>query len=53
MAASDVDITLDAIYDAVGKGGLARLGRGKAAEEYRDRLEDMEHSGGLATAGYA
>ena len=52
MVASGVDITLDAIYDALGKGGLARLGRGKGAEAYRDRLEDMEASGGVGTAGY-
>jgi hypothetical protein len=52
MVASGVGITLDAIYDALGKGGLARLGRGDGAEEYRDRLEDMEHSGGVGTAGY-
>jgi hypothetical protein len=52
MAAAGVDITLDAIYDALGKGSLARLGRSKGAEAYRDRLEDMEHSGGVGTAGY-
>lgn len=52
MAASGVDITLDTIYDTLGKGGLARLGRRTGAEAYRDRLEDMEQSGGVGTAGY-
>jgi hypothetical protein len=52
MVASDTDITLDTIYDALGRGGLARLGRAKGAEEYRERLEDMEHAGGIGAAGY-
>src|SRR4029077_15724762 len=29
MAAANIEITLDAIYDALGRGGLARLGRAK------------------------
>jgi Type IV secretion-system coupling protein DNA-binding domain len=52
MAASKTDITLDTIYDALGQGGLARLGRTPGAEDYRNRLEDMEHSGGVGKAGY-
>lgn len=52
MEAAGVDITLDAIYDALGRGGLARLGRSKGAAAYRDRLEDMEASGGVGAAGY-
>jgi Type IV secretion-system coupling protein DNA-binding domain len=52
MAASGIEVTLDAIYDALGRGGLARLGRNKGADAYRDRLEQLEASGGLSTAGY-
>jgi len=50
MVASGTPITLDSIYDALGRGGLARLGRTPGAEQYRQRLEDLEHSGGLGTA---
>jgi hypothetical protein len=52
MVAAGTPITLDSIYDALGRGGLARLGRTPGAEAYRDRLEDLEHSGGLGTNGY-
>jgi Helicase HerA, central domain len=52
MVAAGEPITLDSIYDALGRGGLARLGRSTGAEAYRQRLEDLEHSGGLGTAGY-
>jgi hypothetical protein len=52
MAAAGIDITLDSIYDALGKGGLARLGRAEGARDYRDRLEDMDASGGIGAAGY-
>src|SRR5439155_21205989 len=53
MAAAHIDITLDSIYDTLGKGGLARLGRAKRAEAYKDRLLDMEGAGGLGAAGHA
>jgi hypothetical protein len=52
MAAAGIAITLDSIYDALGRGGLARLGRTKGAEAYRDRLEEMERADGVAAAGY-
>jgi hypothetical protein len=53
MAAADIEITLDSIYDALGKGGLARLGRANGAEAYKDRLLDMEAAGGIGAAGHA
>jgi hypothetical protein len=52
MVASGTEITLDSIYDALGRGGMARLGRADGAEAYRDRLEEMERSGGVGAAGY-
>jgi hypothetical protein len=52
MADAGMEITLDAIYDALGNGGLARLGRTRGAEKYRDRLEDMEAAGGIGAAGH-
>jgi hypothetical protein len=52
LVASDQPVTLDAIYEALGKGGLARLGRAKGAEAYRDILGDLDESGGVGTAGY-
>lgn len=52
MAAAGLAITLDAIYEALGHGGLARLGRTRGAEAYRDRLEEMERSGGIGAAGH-
>jgi hypothetical protein len=52
MADAGQEITLDAIYDALGNGGLARLGRTRGAEKYRDRLEDMEAAGGIGAAGH-
>ena len=52
MAAAGTEITLDSIYKALGKGGLAFLGRADGAEAYRDRLEDMDASGGIGAAGY-
>ena len=53
MTAANIDITLDGIYDALGRGGLARLGRAPGAEQYRDRLQEMETSEGIGKAGYA
>jgi len=53
MAASRTEITLDSIYEALGRGGLARLGRAPGAEDYRDRLQEMETSEGIGKAGYA
>jgi hypothetical protein len=52
MDAAGIDITLDSIYQALARGGLSRLARSNGAEAYRDRLEDMEASGGVAAAGY-
>lgn len=52
LIAAGQAVTLDTIYDALGKGGLARLGRTAGAEEYRDRLQALETGGGVGAAGY-
>jgi len=52
MADTGQRITLDAIHDALGSGGLARLGRTPGADKYRDRLLDMEAAGGIGAAGH-
>jgi hypothetical protein len=52
MDAAGMAITLEAIYDALGKGGLSELGRKKGAARYRDRLNALEESGGVGPAGY-
>jgi hypothetical protein len=52
LIASNTPVTLDAIYEALGKGGLSQLGRRPGAEEFKDRLNDLEESGGIAAAGY-
>lgn len=53
LHAAQRPVTLNALYDALGKGGLSELGRLHGADRYRDRLEELESSGGLGTAGYA
>ncbi len=53
LEASGTDVTLDAIYEALNRGGLARLGRRAGAEAYRARLDDLDDSGGVGAAGYA
>ena len=53
LEASGSDVTLDAIYQALDKGGLARLARRDGADAYRSRLEDLEDSGGVGAAGYS
>lgn len=45
-------VTLRRIYDALGKGGLARLGRTPGVESMRDRLDGLEQGGGVGSAGY-
>lgn len=52
LSDSGAPITLDAIYGALGKGGLSQLGRRRGAERYRDRMEELEAAGGITTAGY-
>jgi Type IV secretion-system coupling protein DNA-binding domain len=52
MAAAGVEITLTSIYQALARGGLARLGRTHGAEKWRDRLEELESAGGVGSAGY-
>jgi hypothetical protein len=52
MTAAGETITLESIYDALGPGGLARLGRHPNAAQYRDRLEQMERAGGVSQSGY-
>ncbi len=53
MAASDVHIDLDSIYGALNRGALSRLGRREGADAFRDRLEQLDESGGVGAAGYA
>jgi hypothetical protein len=45
--------SLRTIYDALGKGGLQRLGRTPGAEEYEDILRSLDESGGVGASGYA
>jgi len=52
LAASGQPITLEAIYGSLAKGGLSRLGRAPGAEGHRDRLQQLEDSGGVGTAGF-
>jgi len=52
MLASGTPVTLDGIYDALGKGGLSQLGRRPGADAFRDRLLALEDSGGVGAAGY-
>jgi hypothetical protein len=51
QAAGD-PVNLGNIYNALGRGGLAQLGRAPGAERYKDQLLRLEKSGGLGTAGY-
>lgn len=53
LEASGTKVTLDEMYSALDRGGLGRLGRRDGAGAYRDRLEDLEDSGGVGAAGYA
>jgi hypothetical protein len=53
LEASGTKATLDEIYQALDRGGLARLGRRDGADAYRARLEDLEDSGGVGAAGYS
>lgn len=53
LIASKQKVTLNNIYDALAKGGLARLGRTPGAEKYQDTLQQLETSGGIGAAGYA
>ncbi len=52
LAATGQPITLERIYSALAKGGMARLGRAEGAEPFRDRLDLLETSGGVGSAGY-
>jgi hypothetical protein len=52
LLASGSDVNLEAIYEALGTGGLSRLGRRRGADAYRDRLLQLEEGGGVGTAGY-
>jgi hypothetical protein len=52
LTAAREPVTLRRIYDALGRGGLARLGRTPGADAYRDRLESLEQGGGVGTSGY-
>ncbi len=52
MAASNTHISLDSIYGALNRGALSRLGRRDGAEPFRERLEQLEESGGIGAAGY-
>jgi len=52
MLAAGTHVTLEGIYEALGKGGLSQLGRRPGADAYRDRLLALEDAGGVGTAGY-
>ncbi len=52
MQAAGTEVTLDGIYDALGRGGLSQLGRRPGAEAFRDRLLALEDAGGVGAAGY-
>jgi hypothetical protein len=53
LQASGSDVTIDAIYEALNRGGLSRIGRRPGADAYRDRLEDLDDSGGVGAQGYS
>lgn len=53
LVASGSVVTLDAIYDSLNRGGLARLGRRAGADQYRVRLEELDDAGGVGAAGYS
>jgi len=53
LEASGTKVSLDEIYQALDRGGLGRLGRREGADAFRQRLEDLEDSGGIGAAGYA
>jgi len=52
MAAAGREVTLEGMHDALGKGGLAKLGRATKDPKQRAKLEDLEDGGALARAGY-
>ena len=52
MQASGTPVTLDGIYEALGRGGLSQLGRRPGADAFRYRLTALEDSGGVGAAGY-
>jgi hypothetical protein len=52
MNAARVEITLASLYQCLAPGGLARLGRSPGADAFRDRLQELEDSGGVGTEGY-
>jgi len=52
LRASGSPVTLDALYDSLGKGGLANLGRHPGAEQYRKRLDALDAAGGVSAEGY-
>jgi hypothetical protein len=51
--AANREVSLEAIYSALTKGGLARVGRLPGADAYRERLEDLEDAGGIGASGYS
>jgi len=55
LQASKQPVTLEAIYDTLGEGGMARLGRAPGAEAFTDRLHDLQESAqeSVGKAGYA
>jgi hypothetical protein len=53
MDGAGMKVTLGGIYDALAKGGMTRLARKNGVDERtRRRLEDLEESGGVGSAGY-
>jgi hypothetical protein len=55
LQASRQPVTLESIYDCLGSGGMARLGRTPGAEAFTDRLHDLQESAqeGVGQNGYA
>lgn len=55
LQASKQPVTLQSIYEALGRGGLHRLGRAPGAEAFTDRLQDLVEtaSDGVGQSGFA
>jgi len=54
LLASGQTVTLSAISDALGKGGLAKLGRQLSVDDpLSERLKSLEQTGGVGASGYS
>lgn len=52
IESSGEHVTINAIYDALGTGGLLRLARKTPAGAIRDRLHELAEVGGVGKSGY-